>query len=67
MEEMRVMNWNRKDIMKENLVNSKKIFLAPLHIKLGIMKQFVNPFPRRGKRFKYLRDKFPTLSKAKLK
>lgn len=39
----------------------------PLHIKLGLMKQFVKALPKDGDCFKYLVNKFPALSEAKLK
>ena len=31
-------------IINEPLVDSRKIIFLPLHIKLGLMKHFVNPF-----------------------
>ena len=40
--------------------------LPPLHIKLGLMKQFVKALPKEGPCFKYLTAKFPGLSDAKL-
>ena len=41
--------------------------LPPLHIKLGLMKQFVKALDRNGGYFKYLRKFFPGLSLDKLK
>ncbi|GBO06096.1 hypothetical protein AVEN_245217-1 [Araneus ventricosus] len=43
------------------------MLLPPLHIKLGLMKQFVKALPKEGECFKYLCDQFPGLSEAKLK
>lgn len=67
--------WPRRDalvpgvrnVLKANLIDPKKVLLPPLHIKLGIMKQFVKALPKDGPCFKYLVEKFPTLSEAKLK
>lgn len=56
-----------KNILHKTLVDPKKILLPPLHIKLGLMKQFVKALPEDGECFKYLCEKFPHLSEAKLK
>lgn len=56
-----------KNILRKNLVDPKNILLPPLHIKLGLMKQFVKALPKDGPCFKYLCQKFPKLSEAKLK
>lgn len=56
-----------KNVVKEALVDRSKILLPPLHIKLGIMKQFVKALPKDGPCFKYLCDKFQHLSDAKIK
>ena len=53
--------------MKEALVDPLKILLLPLHIKLGIMKQFLKALPQDGPYFIYLCDKFKYLSNAKIK
>jgi hypothetical protein len=45
----------------------RKILLPLLHIKLGIMKQFVKALPKTGSCFTYLCKTFPHLSEAKLK
>ena len=44
-----------------------KILLLPLHIKLGLMKNFVKAMDGTGSAFKYLTEKFPRLSEAKIK
>lgn len=49
------------------LVDPKNDLLAPLHIKLGQMKNFVTIWNKDGEGFKYLRQVFPQLSGAKLK
>jgi len=43
-----------------------KILLPPLHIKLGLMKNFVKAMDRTGLAFKYVAEKFPRLSEAKV-
>lgn len=50
------------------LVDPKKIILPPLHIKLGLIKQFIKKLNVGGKPFVYLNTEvFPKLSLAKLK
>ena len=44
-----------------------KILLSSLHIKLGLMKNFVKEMNQNGAAFKYICDKFPVLSQKKLK
>jgi hypothetical protein len=56
-----------KNILHKSLVDPKKILLPFLHIKLGIMKKFVEALPKIGNCFKYLCKRFPPLSEAKLK
>jgi hypothetical protein len=54
-------------ILRKSLIDPKKILMPPLHIKLGMVKQFVKALPKTGNCFKYLRKKFPHLSEAKPK
>ena len=42
-------------------------FLSPLHIKLGLFKQFVKALDKESTTFAYLAEKFPSLSQAKIK
>ncbi len=50
------------------LVDPKKIFLPPLHIKLGLMNFFVKAMAKTNSRgYQYLVAKFPKISAAKLK
>jgi hypothetical protein len=44
-----------------------KILLPPLHIKLGLMRNFVKATVQTGSVFKNLAEKFPQLSEAKIK
>jgi hypothetical protein len=54
-----------KNILRKGLMDPEKIILPPLHIKLGLMKQFVKALD--GNCFNYLGNKFPALSQAKVK
>jgi hypothetical protein len=56
-----------KNVVRNSLIDPKKVLLSPLHIKLGLMKQFVKALPKEGECFKYLCNKFPGLSDANLK
>jgi hypothetical protein len=56
-----------KNILNEPLVDPQKILLPPLHIKLGLMKQFLRALPQEGPCFKYLAMKFPSITQDKLK
>ena len=49
------------------LVDANKVLLPPLHIKLGLMKNFVKALDKDGAAFKYLSEKFNYISDAKLK
>ncbi|GBM17318.1 hypothetical protein AVEN_237299-1 [Araneus ventricosus] len=55
-----------KNVENEPLVASEKILLPSLHIKLGLMKDFVKAMDCGGSGFQYLRLKFPKVSEAKI-
>ena len=55
------------NVANERLVDPDKIYLPPLHIKLGLMKVFVKALNRDGEAFNHLRKQFPRLSEAKVK
>lgn len=55
------------NIINAPLVDSKKTILPPLHIKLGLMKQFVKALDKHGNCFAYICKSFPGLSIEKLK
>ncbi|XP_061428563.1 uncharacterized protein LOC133355213 [Lethenteron reissneri] len=57
----------RNNIKWEQLVNPQKVLMPPLHVKLGLMKQFVRAVDKESVAFKYLQDFFPTLSEVKVK
>lgn len=56
-----------RNILQNTLVPREKVLLPPLHIKLGLIKQFIKSLPKDGAGFQYLCSKFPRLSEAKLK
>ena len=56
-----------KNVKYTPLVEASKILLPPLHIKLGLMKNFVKAMNQDGAAFKYICNKFPVISQAKLK
>ncbi|GBM11116.1 hypothetical protein AVEN_242996-1 [Araneus ventricosus] len=53
-----------KNEKNEPLSASEKILLPPLHIKLGLMKNFVKAMDCGGSGFQYLRLKFPKVYKT---
>ena len=55
-----------KNIENEPLVDKPKILLPPLHIKIGLIKQFVKSLDKEGDTFKYLKAMFPNISDKKL-
>ena len=57
----------KKNIVNSHLVDRKNIILPPLHIKLGLMKQFVKVLDRSGDCFGYNCSNFPGLSYEKKK
>lgn len=56
-----------KNIKNVPLIDKKKIILPPLHIKLGLMKNFVKAMDKEGRGFQYLQEQFPSLTYAKIK
>ena len=71
-------NWNPrqnlvpgiKNVSQRPLVDPQKVLLPPLHIKLGLIKNFVKgivKYNKDGEGLAYLRSKFPGISDAKIK
>lgn len=56
-----------KNVVSPALVKPEKVYLPPLHIKLGLMKNFVKAMEREGSGFQFLKSKFPKISDAKIK
>lgn len=57
----------KSNVKYKPLVDSSKVLLPPLHIKLGLMKNLVKAMDKTGAGFLYLKERFPKLSDAKLK
>ncbi|GBM36040.1 hypothetical protein AVEN_274445-1 [Araneus ventricosus] len=49
------------------LADPHKIIIPPLHIKLGLVENLVKAIDKNGPAFKYLHEKFPRFSVAKIK
>ena len=73
-------HWQKKDwpvreelvvgennVINEPLVECDSILLPPLHIKLGLMKQFVKALDKNGDCFRYIRSRFPGTSYEKVR
>ena len=56
-----------KNVKHHSVVESSRVLLPPLHIKFGLVKNFVKAMDRNGTAFLYLRQKFPLLSDAKIR
>ena len=56
-----------KNIINDPLVEPSKVLLPPLHIKLGLIKQFVKVLVKEGQCFQYVMSQFFQLFDAKLK
>ncbi|UYV70356.1 PRKCI [Cordylochernes scorpioides] len=56
-----------KNIANLPLIDSENIHLPPLHIKLGLMKDFVKAMDRNASGFAYLKQKISSISEAKIK
>jgi len=63
----KILEPGHKNIKHHSLVESSRILLPPLHIKLGLMKNFVKAMDHNGTAFLCLRQKFPLLSDAKIR
>jgi hypothetical protein len=56
-----------QNVINEPLVARDKIILPPLHIKLGMIKQFVKTLNKDGSCIEYIAHKLPALTMEKLK
>ena len=56
---------HREKINESLIRNREEIILPPLHIKLGLIKQFVKALNKDGSCFHYLYSSFPELSTQK--
>ena len=57
----------RENVKSAYLVDLQNILLPPLHIKLGLMKNYTKALDKDGPVFGFLRMKFPCISEAKLR
>ena len=55
------------NVIHDQFVPREKIMFPPLHIKLGIIKQFVKALDKTGQCFQHISLVFPALSNEKLK
>ncbi|UYV61962.1 hypothetical protein LAZ67_1007178 [Cordylochernes scorpioides] len=55
------------NIVNPPLIDSENIYLPALHIKLGLMKTFVKAMDRNASGFAYLKQKYSSISDAKIK
>ena len=55
------------NVIREPLISREKVLLPPLHIKLGLVKQFVKALNFEGEVFQEIRSMFFRLSEAKIK
>jgi len=58
---------DEKNVVNPPLILPVKIYLPPLHTKIGLMKNFVQGMDKTGRGFEYVRNKFPNVSDAKIK
>ena len=56
-----------KNVADQPLADPCKVWLPPLHINLGLMKNFVKALDRNGPAFSFLYEKFPRFSMEKIK
>ena len=56
-----------RNVKYQPLVTQDKVLMPPLHIKLGLIKQFVKALDHDSEAFQYLQTMFPKLSEAKIK
>ena len=61
------LNPGSHNVIREPLIERSTILLPPLHIKLGLMKNFTKVLDKQGQCFMYSRKKFEILSDAKIK
>ena len=63
----KILEPGHKYVKHHSLVESSRILLPRLHIKLGLVKNFVKAMDHNGTAFLYLRQTFPLLSDAKIR
>jgi hypothetical protein len=56
-----------KNVVNTPLINPEKVYLLPLNIRLGLIKNFVMAVDQNSTGFMYLKSKFPRISDAEIK
>jgi hypothetical protein len=56
----------QKNVPNTPLINPENVYLPPLHIKLGLIKNFVKTMDQISAGFVYLKNKFNRISDAKI-
>ena len=57
----------KQNVKFESIVGAEKVLMPPLHIKLGLMKQFVKKLDDKIRSFWIFKKNFPKLSEPKVK
>jgi len=57
----------QKNVVNIPSINPEKAYLPPLHIELGLIRNFVKAMDQNSTGFMYLKNKFPELSDDKIK
>jgi hypothetical protein len=57
----------QKNVVNTPLINPENIYTPPVHIKLGLIKNFVKATDQNSAGFTYLKNKFPGISDTKIK
>lgn len=57
----------KRNVVAKPLVDRQKVYLPPLHIKLGLIKIFIKALKSNTEAFNFLRRFFPKISEAKIK
>jgi hypothetical protein len=64
---MRIADYRTKNVENAPFINPEKVYVPPLLIKLGLIKNFVKAMDQYSTGFMYLKNKFPRTSDAKIK
>jgi hypothetical protein len=59
--------WQTKISETNSWYVQRKLYLPPINIKLGMMRNFDSAMGHNGKEFQYLLQKFPQVSESKIK
>jgi hypothetical protein len=64
---VRVGQYGQKNLVNTPIINPEKVYLPPLHTKLGLIKNFVRAMDQNSARFMHLKRMFPRISEPKFK